>query len=342
MNLDYSQDRKNNYDFLKVVSSFCVVIIHANWISFGPVFECPRNDYIWVAESLINIITRFSVPAFMMISGAFILKKRICDDPRSFYRRMISKVFLPSALCLSMLVFIRIIQNVATNDKWYSGLKGVLKGDFSNLWYIYMLVGVYFLAPAISAFKEMVNKKLYYTFSGVFMIWAMISQMFTMEKIAYSIGVSVAFLSYFLIGDVISEMIDKLDARYFKTVRLIAIGVSVFCICLTYMVRYYGFNYYTYKGYVAFFSPTVIAYSISVFVFWSTLSIPGDYRWLAQKNIYIYAFHTTILELINVLLNGKIRNEIVEVAVISFLTFTISVIVAAVINRIMNIKNVVR
>ena len=326
--------RKNNYDMLKVVSSICVVIIHANWIFFENKYELPTNDYIWIAEAMINIITRFSVPAFLMISGAFVLKKQIEKDPIVFYIASFHRIFFPSLICLFLLVVVNILRNIVADDRWYGGLMGIVRGGFSNMWYFYMLVGVYFMAPVIRIFKVNVKAELYYLFAVVFLGWAMISQMVTLEKVAYSIGVSVAYLAYFIIGDVVTEVLAGIDKNHYQLIRLIITAVSIVCICITYVARRLGINYYAYKAYVAFFSPTIIIYSVSVFILFGTIDISINSSWLAKRNIYIYAFHTAIMDFVYLPLKNMISNELIFIVMISVITYGLAVLIAIVMYKI--------
>lgn len=79
-NLDKT-DRQNNFDLLRIISTFAVVLIHAN--------ATIANDYNisllgYNIQSFVNVITRFSVPCFVMLSGAFILSNTKNADYKSF------------------------------------------------------------------------------------------------------------------------------------------------------------------------------------------------------------------------------------------------------------------
>ena len=57
--------RNNSLDLLRVISTIAVIMIHINWNYFGPISESYQWSFHYAIESLINIVTRFSVPAFV-------------------------------------------------------------------------------------------------------------------------------------------------------------------------------------------------------------------------------------------------------------------------------------
>ena len=88
--------RENNYDLLRIISTFAVILIHVNAFYISKMTDYASNLY-WIG-SAINIVTRFSVPCFVMLSGAFLLSNPKNKDYKTFYKKTFSKIFLPFAL----------------------------------------------------------------------------------------------------------------------------------------------------------------------------------------------------------------------------------------------------
>lgn len=68
--------RQNSLDLLRIMATIAVIFIHVNCHYFQNNYDNPICSGIYVLESFINIIMRFSVPAFVMISGAFNLHNK--------------------------------------------------------------------------------------------------------------------------------------------------------------------------------------------------------------------------------------------------------------------------
>lgn len=89
MNRKKKINRQGNYDLLRIISTIAVVLIHVN------ATVADSNNISLVGFnicSLINIITRFSVPCFVMLSGAFILNNEKNADYKHFYAKSFYKI----------------------------------------------------------------------------------------------------------------------------------------------------------------------------------------------------------------------------------------------------------
>lgn len=68
--------RENNFDLLRVISTIAVILIHVNYMFFQYHWMNPSmGDFIYVVESFLNIVTRFSVPCFVLLSGVVLAYK---------------------------------------------------------------------------------------------------------------------------------------------------------------------------------------------------------------------------------------------------------------------------
>lgn len=85
--------REYNYDLLRILSTVAVVLIHVNAHYFNGTMN--TGSPINLIENFINIITRFSVPCFVMISGAFLLHNEKNMDYKKFYSKTFYKTVIP-------------------------------------------------------------------------------------------------------------------------------------------------------------------------------------------------------------------------------------------------------
>lgn len=204
-----TKKRQANYDLLRIISTIAVILIHVNWKYFGSSYAESQLTLTWIGEAFINIITRFSVPCFVMLSGAFILQNANNGNAVAFYKKSIKKIFVPTFLAIVLFFFCQLGIDIKLHRPLWRGLLGIITGGFYNLWYIYMLSGLYFLAPYIIKLKTVIAWKQYETLAWIMLTWAVVSQALSSQKAAYCIGVCFAFLAYFLIGDVLKEKIQR-------------------------------------------------------------------------------------------------------------------------------------
>lgn len=162
--------RESNFDLLRIICAFAVVAIHVSspfiWVMTndpqyaGMEFkEDIFNNTVW------NVLSRFAVPCFVMLSGAFILANNKNAHFSYFYKKSFHKFFIPLLLfsflyylCSNILILGRhlLIQkpDVLSWGVFFEPLLNWLKGGpFYHLWYMYMLVGLYLFAPVLVILK---------------------------------------------------------------------------------------------------------------------------------------------------------------------------------------------
>ncbi len=318
--------RQNSYDLLRLMSTVAVIFIHANWKYFSHVFDAPELSADWIFLSLMNIVTRFSVPCFVMLSGAFILQNSNNRNYSTFYQKSIKKIILPTVGAIVILFAAQITVNKITGkgDSLAKLVIDVVHGEFHNLWYIYMLVGLYFLAPYIIRLKENLSWKQYKVLSFVMMIWAVVSQVCSSQRLAYAIGVVFAFLGYFLMGDVIRYEI----ANGWNPNKIALVVICMLCVTGSFAFRYLGHNYYIAESYINFFSPTIMVYSICIFSIFGSINMQRSFGSIVGLTFELYLFHTIILNGISPLLLERGLAPALGELFIVVATFVVSMIVA--------------
>lgn len=260
--------REQNYDCLRVISAFAVVLMHVNWQFFkqsnGEIHRVSA-----VVESIINIVTRFSVPCFFMMSGAFILNGyKKYDNALAFYNRAVKKKFLPFGCFLIAYVVLDCIMDRNIN---VSNIMDVLRGDKYNLWFMYTLLFIYFLVPMLSIIKEHISDKAWIRASCIGMAWAIVSQSFSMHYLAYDIGVTVAYMFYFMLGNALYNHRDL-----FKSKKFILVLAGFTATAAAFFIRNNGFDRYVSDPYISFFSPSIVVLSVCAYTF------AGGYRFVVN------------------------------------------------------------
>lgn len=159
-------DRENNYDLLRISCAIAIVVMHAS----GPyVLAATNNEFFgeyyvdnMLFSCMCNGITRFAVPCFVMLSGAFILDNDRNRDYRYFYKKAFCKIGITTlifSILYTVYSFAKSLVGVVAWGKGYvtlwEPLVAWIKGEpFLHMWYLYMLAGVYMLVPVVIRFRE--------------------------------------------------------------------------------------------------------------------------------------------------------------------------------------------
>ena len=318
--------RLNNYDMLRVLSAIAVIIIHVNWEFFGARAKTPSMDICYLAESAINIVTRFSVPCFVMLSGAFNLR-----DPRNrsfshFYRKTLWKIFLPVALAIILFTLWDAAKAAYLRTGILSAvnLPRLLTGGKYRLWFMYMLAGLYLLTPLIVRLKETLSRGAGVTASVLLLVWAVGSQALSSQRAAYAMGVVFAYLGYYLMGDV---LMNRVELKHRPALYFSCAGVMFL---LAFAARYLGATRYLSNAYTSFFSPFITMASLCIFAGVKGLHIRKNWSWLAGKTFYIYLFHNLVYqELLSLMDRLEFPvHELIRIPVVTAAAFGLSLVLA--------------
>ena len=137
-NKDILEGRLIFFDFLRIISSFSIIILHVSAKLF---YKLNINSYNWKISFYINGLSRFAVPNFFMISGALFLNKDISF--KNMYRKYIKRLFI-------VLYFWSLIYSISDIYFTKKGFKMIIiKCLFPHfhLWYLITTIGLYTITP---------------------------------------------------------------------------------------------------------------------------------------------------------------------------------------------------
>ena len=313
--------RNNSMDLLRIISCFTVILLHINYYYFGNIYESISFDKIYLVESFINVITRFSVPCFIMISGAFILSNGKNSDFKSFYKKSFIKIFFP----LLFLIFIlSLFFLVDTGFSIRILFDSFFHGYFYNTWFMAMLLFLYILTPFIIIIKKNVSNKTFIGMAIFFLLWGFIFHISSSDNIPFSGNVVISFLGYYLIGNVLYEkFLEK------KSSISLYMLISFLMVVITHLYRLFIKVDYRYSvgPYTNSFSPTIMLFSISTFCLFCNLKIKNNFFKLSNYTFYIYIFHTIIYQSIFRYFSLT-HNQFINIFIVTVLTFILSLLLS--------------
>lgn len=287
-----------------------------------------------------------------MLSGAFILDNDKNAAFSYFYKKSFKKLFIP-VLIFSILYFIwnYLIIYCSTSvfhtkhfeinlliepiTKW-------LKGEpFYHLWYMYMLIGLYALAPVILRLKNDIGFERFEKLAIVFIILASIAAWTTYSVTRWNPGSSFCFLGYFMLGYVIRK---KCSANNIKAFLFITLGILIEA--ATSYLRYRQVLLGIAEAdqiMMKLFAPTcpsIVLASICIFTGFAYLNAKINCSYLAPLTFVFYMMHGGVLQVIQTIGGEKILNLVVaggdtriSIPVMTLITVVVTVILTELYNR---------
>ncbi|MCR5557218.1 MAG: acyltransferase family protein [Butyrivibrio sp.] len=142
------KQREYYLDIAKVASMIAVITVHTGAISW---YEGPFEGYPWGVLNVFDMLGRFSVPVFLMISGYLFLNPK-----RQVTSSDIFKKYIPRLLCAFFFwsfLYALITSGFLTSRSLSGGvgeklIQDTLAGRY-HMWYIFAIAGLYVITPAL-------------------------------------------------------------------------------------------------------------------------------------------------------------------------------------------------
>lgn len=166
--------RRHSLDVLRIVAICGVVAIHT--FSLAVTNESMHGSTQWLLAVALDYGFVWTVPVFVMISGALTLLPRAhSHGPAAFYRKRASRI-LP-ALLVWNLVYLFLIRVLLRNEP--PSLSGfvqmVIDGQvYTQLYFLWLVLGLYAFAPVLAAFLNSGTENRIRIFAGVALGWTLL------------------------------------------------------------------------------------------------------------------------------------------------------------------------
>ncbi|MCM1087062.1 MAG: acyltransferase family protein [Muribaculaceae bacterium] len=203
------EKREDNYDLLRIICAVAVIMIHVSGRWFVNAINDIAERGLFIEDILhpfwiciYDSISRFAVPCFVMLSGAFILDNEENIEYKEFYSKNFSKIGIPTIVFSILYILYQIPICLCVENKGIGTLMiSVIQGrPMYHMWYLYMLIGLYALAPIVIRFKNSIPEENFYKITFVFLILASISMWTSNDILAWDVGSSFEYLGYFMVG----------------------------------------------------------------------------------------------------------------------------------------------
>lgn len=334
--------REIKYDYLRSLSCIAIVLLHVS-SSYLSAVDTGTSEFLIM--TIYNGLTRFAVPVFMMLSGAFMLDIHKETDILKCFRRfgkLLLNFYLWSAFFAFQGIGLKLLTGkTVTVELWKDSLQRFLWGHY-HMWFVFLILGFYLLVPILRQLVE--NKKVVEYFLSLWIILRFIIPTISEWTNWYlldswigrlSLNLFVGYLGYFILG----YYIRKYGVSYKKAWIIYVLGIIGLVYSLIETVlqsRQLGENVET------FYSPSawnVLFFSIAVF----TLFSAGREMHLGEKMIIkvadcsfiIYMIHPFFLEKLNMIGITTISfNSLISIPLLTIGIFALSFLSAMIIKKI--------
>ena len=326
---------KNNqriiaFDVLRIIAAFAVVWLHTSAQRFEDCF--PSNE--WMVMNVYDSMVRWSVPVFIMISGAIFLDPSRNVDMKKLYTKNVTRIIL---IFFFWSIVYAIYEGIG-EDGIAGFVSDIIKGPY-HFWFLRMLIGLYIVVPILRMIVTDKKIGLYFIILAIVtafcipMLFPVISrfhadtgEFFKNYYNSFEIKIATGYVGYFVLGYYLSTN----DLRHFQKYMFYFLGVvSVIIVSiLTFFVSKEANapseEYYNYLNIFTFLEATAL------FVFVKEIKIPTKYHPLLIKvskmTLGIYIIHILVLEIADDIfgINTTTFDPLFSIPCFSCLIFVIS------------------
>jgi surface polysaccharide O-acyltransferase-like enzyme len=156
-------------DLLRVLAIYMVMQIHTGEFEYiapdGTVLHTPGS---W-AVGWTNSLLRVCVPLFVMITGFFLFP---IENERVFFRKRFTRVLIPFVVWCSVYAFYYYAQGAISLQAALLNIAKIAVNygtDVGHLWFVYMLMAIYLIAPVFSPWIVSASRQ---SMERFLMLWA--------------------------------------------------------------------------------------------------------------------------------------------------------------------------
>ena len=256
------------FDELRALAIIGIVFCHAS-VSFVLSGVNKSDFYI---SAFFDCFRDFSIPIFVMLSGALLIGKK--DSFKDFFKKRLSRIFIP--FIFWVVIYIIYSSIYITHGFDLSSSIDIFFGTSSTLgvafWFIWMIIIAYFGIFIINKLMEY-NSNVINILTVISFIYILICQFSFFDPYSSKIIYFVSFISYVVIGYFIASndyLEQKISCKWLAIMTLVLFVVS-YLVYIFYFVVPMSVSHNQFIT-LSYFNLPILFISLNVFLFFKFLS----------------------------------------------------------------------
>ena len=336
------QERIQYIDLLRILATFFVIILH---VSANNLIKYNVNSFEWNILNIYDSMSRWTVPVFVMISGAIFLSREV--DIKKIITKNIFRIVI--AFFFWALIYALAFSTYSSKIEFVNML---ISGKY-HMWFLPMIIGLYLLTPILKKITEGEKTIKYFlvlTFVFSFLIpWSIniISELKIekLDSIILSIktnwinnfGIAFGYTGYFVLGHYLKKVeLSKKTRRIIYVLGIIGLLMTIIFTCISSNLA----NRFVEKYYNNFAINTLLVV-VAVFVFAKyNFKTNNVIKFISKTCFGIFLIHVLIIEKFGLLFKFNVSsfNPIFSVPIVCLIVFIASGILSMIINYIPMLK----
>lgn len=221
-------------DIIRILACVMIIAIHA------PIPNTGLSSYVLSIDSL---LTAPGIGLFIMVSGALLLPVNMPTE--QFLKKRLGKIVFPTVFWTAFYFLVAIYTDrVNLSEGLYSLLSIPFGPQFNGvLWFMYMLAGLYLLAPILSAWLRQASRsevRFYLFLWSITLCYPVIRNFIGVNEthtgILYYFG---GYAGYFLLGYYLKTYVDRMALWKYLLLMMLPISIAAVLKILQVSIDFY-------------------------------------------------------------------------------------------------------
>jgi surface polysaccharide O-acyltransferase-like enzyme len=335
-------------DAARVAAILAVIAIHV----VSPLVISRAHPQSWWFGNVVDSAARWSVPLFVMISGALLLHSDLADDPGRFYRRRLARI-LPPLVAWTVIYLIYGYLSADNPPTLRAAVTYVAAGrPYFHLYFLYLIAGLYLVTPFLRPLVALSPRRVLGIAVVVFLALGIADSLALRWMGTGGTNAAtrfVPYLGYFLAGAWLVGLAPT-RRRIMASWVIVAVGIGVTALGTNLLINRFGFGrgLYLYE----YLSVTTVPVSLALFALfaWSAPTfarmaarIPrGWLSIVATSTLGIYVIHPLVMAGLGTL-GLRSRAFFIPLAVPATLlaAFAVSLVIVLLLQRVPLLRRIV-
>ncbi|MEA5461397.1 acyltransferase family protein [Arcicella sp. LKC2W] len=290
---------------LRVFATLIVVLLHTASNGVYHFGKMPVDSW-WICN-IINTFGRFAVPVFVILSGYLLLDRY--DNLATFLSKRFSRIFVPFLIWLFIYMIHGTFKGIkAEQVNWLSvdWIVRILTNNASGsgqLWFVYMLLGLYLFTPVLSRWFVAAPKNEVLFFLGM---WFVANSCFlVLEKTMnikpyFDFRYFTGFAGYFVLGAYLKKY------PILPSAQILLLAIALFLIgwiSTMFTVEFFSKQAGKYMDLLGYHSPLVVMMSLGIVLFFQQiLNKPFAEKIIGEidaSSYGIFLFHWLVMKILS-------------------------------------------
>lgn len=344
-----SKKRENGLDLLRVIAAILVCAVHVCNVGRSQAAEYTNLNFEFHFFYVIFHFGQAAVACFVALSGAFIIKASSTKDYKTFYRRTWKKVVIPTIVFSLFYIFFEAIlscvKNPGEGNLFAAFLKallgkcvmGVMGFPAVHMWYMFMLMILYLLAPFVVLAREYMGEQ--HFVKAAFVLWVLgaVDAVSHQTRVSWSLGYTADLLGIFMLGYVFHEWALKRRGNTKLGIGLITGGCALIAVEYLIWLMTRNFDLMSQLFQQRPHNPFLSMGALLCIAGFTILEIKCNVGTLSLLTLWVYIVHPAVMEIVFLAEGAVFHIPSTEIGLSQpVLTGTVNIIIVTVISFIVS------